>query len=693
MKKVCLIIILSGISNLLIGQSLYQDFRMKEHFDHNYLKFFQGMAFDPNFTDASGIPKYLFPIDNLTKSKIVYQEYVQNMDGLLDLYLTTKDKAYLYEFMIVAKFIVNNRQDYISSTTSHYPLSPAPPIWFDWRIGSYANVNARVTMPLARFAYLIKDQGISGVPIELNDNIVPTQQRSEFSGAFTFGGFASWLADRVDETLDWCIIQNHSDNMWFTQYCVYNQKYMSGVVPWLPSDPNHGVVLTPINTQTIWGNTFIYMYLYNQSYVDYGNKAEEIANLLTSVNCNQDVINTDGPDVFNAFNGSLRWHYDPFRDYYSNPGQHEDFGHSSWDVIFPILYFQHKNQLPIGNAYVQSDIESFALTFTDVIYDEKFISGIGYKEGFHNCVYGHEGSSASTTNPFNDVDPNCNMTAGINLDFDFPTSRMVGANFAEYIGFEQGTRKIYDILMRMYHNHYRMNISTLGVNNWWSMKTRGFGLMIKEQWQRECVKLELTQRYLYYNQDFVVPNEITIDPNFNSLSDGDLENDYDVNPSAIGYFGLNNEKFIIKEEVISNIISGKNVIIKNGFHAKNGSHVKINVNPELYLCTDSEVRSSENPPNQEQRKASPKKDEIHSDEITDQTLFKVYPNPTNNFIFFEGLTTQLELLEIQNSIGQIVFSTDKQIDYLETTHFKNGVYILKIIQNGKPYLTKIIVQH
>ncbi len=80
-------------------------------------------------------------------------------------------------------------------------------------------------------------------------------------------------------------------------------------------------------------------------------------------------------------------------------------------------------------------------------------------------------------------------------------------------------------------------------------------------------------------------------------------------------------------------------------------------------------------------------------DVPDNNFIKVFPNPANNLLILNS-TLPMGKISLANCFGQQVFSYSEEDDvYLEinTTNFKTGVYILKILINGKVVSKKIII--
>lgn len=71
---------------------------------------------------------------------------------------------------------------------------------------------------------------------------------------------------------------------------------------------------------------------------------------------------------------------------------------------------------------------------------------------------------------------------------------------------------------------------------------------------------------------------------------------------------------------------------------------------------------------------------------------EMYPNPADNIISF-GQATPLKKLQIYNSIGQLVYSSDNIPQQLSTSNFENGFYLVTYLNGAETVAKKIIIAH
>lgn len=73
--------------------------------------------------------------------------------------------------------------------------------------------------------------------------------------------------------------------------------------------------------------------------------------------------------------------------------------------------------------------------------------------------------------------------------------------------------------------------------------------------------------------------------------------------------------------------------------------------------------------------------------------FTVYPNPSNGKFHFENSNIAVQSIEIINSLGEIVFVSDKFTENIEINSSKKGIYIIRITdKNNAIYTEKVIVE-
>ncbi len=74
---------------------------------------------------------------------------------------------------------------------------------------------------------------------------------------------------------------------------------------------------------------------------------------------------------------------------------------------------------------------------------------------------------------------------------------------------------------------------------------------------------------------------------------------------------------------------------------------------------------------------------LSSQEVIPRSAIEIYPNPASQSIDFNGLSTELEKIEVRSLTGDVVFSTDKLIKKMDVSSFADGVYLISFLQNGE----------
>jgi len=78
----------------------------------------------------------------------------------------------------------------------------------------------------------------------------------------------------------------------------------------------------------------------------------------------------------------------------------------------------------------------------------------------------------------------------------------------------------------------------------------------------------------------------------------------------------------------------------------------------------------------------------------DETAFKVYPNPANNFITVEWDGMKYVEMEVIDMMGRKVseFMGNGARKYIDTSNWQNGVYMISFVADNNRYTRKIIIQ-
>jgi len=76
-------------------------------------------------------------------------------------------------------------------------------------------------------------------------------------------------------------------------------------------------------------------------------------------------------------------------------------------------------------------------------------------------------------------------------------------------------------------------------------------------------------------------------------------------------------------------------------------------------------------------------------ELTDNSLFYIFPNPTSDFISIQSNNQSLiKTITITNGFGQIYLTTDKAT--IDLSYLRTGIYFLKITTDKGEFETKVL---
>lgn len=193
MKKITILLILL-IPAILFAQ--YNNFPIKEEYDT-----YSEKISNTTSNNVCTLP----PLNDID----IISDMSKLLEGYIELYRTTKDKAYLYKFMKKALCIMENRHDYAFA-----PIFPPRWTWSSPDPGGMY-LEGNVLAALSHFVYLIRVENSNSLYYEQVyqfDELKPSNYVSNTCGCnkfgisfITFGQFANWLQDRVGETAYWYI--------------------------------------------------------------------------------------------------------------------------------------------------------------------------------------------------------------------------------------------------------------------------------------------------------------------------------------------------------------------------------------------------------------------------------------------------------------------------------------------------------
>ncbi|MBL4651576.1 MAG: hypothetical protein JKY53_01755, partial [Flavobacteriales bacterium] len=224
---------LFGVLHTVLYGQAYKDFQIKEQYDDVFVGAFD---YPPTVNSFGDLSTQTFG-QNLTLQGGV-------LESMLNMYLTTGDKAYLYKFMEWTTEIIAlgpfrlysfvNLNDYIPNNQSN------------------VNFNARLMWPMAHFTYLVKVKyrtELYNTPIYV-DAISPIN----YGNHVTFGEYAEWLYLDIEGRLDWYtgINPNSTVKLWIDSDRGFISK---------PDDvTTNEQGASAFNFQTPWAMSMAYMF-------------------------------------------------------------------------------------------------------------------------------------------------------------------------------------------------------------------------------------------------------------------------------------------------------------------------------------------------------------------------------------------------------------------------------------------------
>lgn len=257
----------------------------------------------------------------------------------------------------------------------------------------------------------------------------------------------------------------------------------------------------------------------------------------------------------------------PLNDCYSAPNPHiasgyfEDVSHGAVTLAFPIAVYAYQQQFWNQTLFTKTDMQRFANTLTKLLY---YNNNSGQTDFYF---------SVNTGNNLCYICPD-NLENGLPVAYNESNRRtaLMWGNLDEH---DLQNQQVYNLLL----NYYAITLD--GQNDNAAGKIAegnhylGLSYLIQNQWQKECVNLSLYKRNMVYNQDFTVKNNISVEPNSNSIYNS---------PESYAEPKINTAEFTIEPGVTVNMLAGEEIHLADGFHAKAGSNFHAGINPNM--CTD-----------------------------------------------------------------------------------------------------------
>ncbi len=71
-----------------------------------------------------------------------------------------------------------------------------------------------------------------------------------------------------------------------------------------------------------------------------------------------------------------------------------------------------------------------------------------------------------------------------------------------------------------------------------------------------------------------------------------------------------------------------------------------------------------------------------TNELNQELSWNVYPNPAHNVLHVNSLTGKIGAIQIIDQLGRIIMTPEKN-DQIDISFLNSGVYIFRIVRNGK----------
>lgn len=470
----------------------------------------------------------------------------------------------------------------------------------------------------------------------------------------TFGHYANWLENRVDETLSWYL----NNGYWHS-------------TEGIKTKPSASAQIASINKQVGFGRALLFMGL-TTGKSSYKTKAMLIANLFKGNvtfydPCEDQFYNAS---VFRLTPDNGYWWYHagwsvPRRDcgvwsgfppsftYYFKAPKYsgfveyiEDVSHGAIVTWLPLDFYDFQPNTP----FTQADMIRFRNTFTKNLYD----SG-----QYHTGTDGTDGTTF-----IEDRDPPYSQKTIDQLRTMNALSYMPLAEFDGADG-TANPPNAYETIMDFYISDIK---GSLGLpSGYGGQINKGHAEVVKTQWQRECPNLELYNRKVVYNQNFFAKGELTIDGAAGPVTDSYAD------PI------IQDQKFIIEPGNTVNITSPTRITLKN-FHAKEGSKVHAYINSSLCSSNGSNKKgNSKSGKNNDNKQDQPSSSPTSNEKVNLSGInLKVYPNPfTDNTVIEFSLSKPGRIrLTVYDNTGKPV------VDQIENKKLEKGIYKVPFHGNG-----------
>ena len=195
---------------------------------------------------------------------------------------------------------------------------------------------------------------------------------------------------------------------------------------------------------------------------------------------------------------------------------------------------------------------------------------------------------------------------------------------------------------------------------------------------------------MVYNQDFVVKNNISVEPNSNSIYNS---------PESYTEPKINTAEFTIEPGVTVNMLAGEEIHLADGFHAKAGSNFQASINPNM--CTDGGRVAGGNtghnitlhePLNISINENLMDNEDVSIEEPEQQWL--VFPNPAQQELNVLGSIDENVQLILLDMSGRTIWQHNFAGTFYtaDISALEQGIYILQINTSKQIQTEKIFVR-
>lgn len=605
----------------------YQTIQTKEEYD----------LFNKFIVDVSYYPCTKDPNDDISAfgdgmSKV--------LEGYITLYKITKDKAYLYRYMIQSICIIDNRHD-LNGINSE-------PRWgcsncCDNSECMYAD--GYIIAAMARFVYFIYEED----PELLEYQLFPFAE-IEFRGITftTLKDYTDWLRTQTEVTLNWFIANGFWDN---------NLGFKNK-----PSN----LIAAPLNYQVGFARALLFLGYSGNGNPDYQFKANKIADLLLNnhvsfidlcegIQYETHVFRKDN------VNNSYWWYHNGWRiptaycgllgtegpSYNLYTEFIEDISHGAVDTWLVMDYYDY---LP-GTPLITDDMIRFRNTFTKRIYDET-------SNVFRKAVNGQD----SPVYPISSLD-----FAALNY---MPLYKYDGADATAI------EPNVYNVIMNFYITHVAGNTS-LPASQYYEpgQSNKGHAEVVSAQWDKECVSLTLYNRHVVYDQDFTIKNILYVSP-------ADATGDSYADPPI-------SEKVFYNAPGISMTMTAGNAIELNpGFEGNHGFEAYIDPSLNCSMSLKSTVHGN--------RDISEGTNNKPVEQIMmPERMLKIYPNPNNGSFTVDVPGAENYSVYVYTLLGETILvkeNTNLSKLQIDLKGNKAGTFIVKVITQESIWYEKVVAE-